>query len=131
MNHHLGQKFFTFIRRVTDIQVVDHGLVQQLHLRTKLGNSLYRHQFLRLVLKGCPGRIDNRKDGRNIVDNLRAVRGIINIEVANDINQHLQLFRTARDFFFDLASIADLGQLADATRLLLELLLVRLQRIIP
>ena len=43
LNHHLSQKFFALIRGIADVQVVNHGLIQQLHLRIKFGDSFDRH----------------------------------------------------------------------------------------
>ena len=131
LDHDLGEVLLALPRRVADVEVVDHALVEQLHLRAELGDALDRQQFLRLRFQRRPGLVDLRENGGDVVDDRRPLRGVVDLEVARDFDQHFQLGGAGGNLLSDLLGLGHRVQFADAAALGIDPLLVGQERIGP
>ncbi len=128
LDHHLCEELFALFRIVTNVQVVDDGLIQQLHLRIEFGDPFDRCQFTQLLFQNRASLIDGRENSGNAVDDRGALSCVVDLQVTDDFDQHFQLGRTFGDIFFQRLRVGDFRQVLDAGLFVADLLFVRFQR---
>ena len=128
-DHHLGEKLVALLRRIADIEVVDDRLVEQFQLRVEFGNTLDRHQVAGLLLERGTGLVDRREDVGDVVDDCGSLGGVVDLEVADDVDEHLEVGSALVDGFLQRLGVADLRQFLDPGEFLGHLLLIGSQRL--
>ena len=127
LDHQLGQELVALLRRIGDVQKVDDALVQQPQLRIEFGHAFDRQQLFGLAFQRRPGRVHLGKDGRNVVDDRDSMRGVVDLQVADDVDQHLQFTGAGRHIGFQLPGVRDAFQGIDLGGVIPDSLLVGLQ----
>ena len=96
----------------------------------ELGNSLDRHQVLDAVLQCGPRLVNTREYRRDIVDDCCPLRGVIDFEIADNINQHLELIGTAADLFLQDSAFSHRFQVGNLSVLVADLFFVGGERLV-
>ena len=104
-------------------------MVQQLHLRVELRHALHRRQFGDPTLESRPGCVHVGENCRDTVDDSRSLSGVVDPQVADDLDQHFEFAGRRGDIFLDLLGVAHLFQAGDTLADRLDSLFVRRQRI--
>ena len=128
-DHDLGEELVAFFGRVADIEVVDDRLVEEFQLRVELGDAFDGHQVAGLLLECGSGLVDRREDVGDVVDDRGALGGVVDFEVADDIDEHFEVGGALIDRFLQRLGVTDLGQPLDPRQLLDDLLFIRRQRL--
>ena len=121
LDHHLAEVFLALVGRVAQVEVVDDGLAEQLHLRAELGDALAAGEFAAAVLERGADLVERRVDRRNVVDDLRGLRRVVDLQVADDVDEHFQLGAGLVEVFLDLVGLGDLGEIGNAVLLFADL----------
>ncbi len=127
LHHQLGQELVAFLRRLADVQVIDHALVEQFQLRIEFGHAFDRQQLFRLPLQGRPGAVHLGEDYGDAIDDRGPLGRVVDLQVADDFDQHFQLAGGGRHVRLDLLGVADPLERADLGGVFADPLFVRLQ----
>ena len=99
LHHHLGQVLVTSLRRIANVQVVHNRLANQFQLTVEFSSAFNGQQRLRLLFQRGASLVQTRVNRRDIVNDPRPLRGVFDLQVTDNLNQHLKFARTSGDFF--------------------------------
>jgi len=72
--------------------------------------------------------IHRGEDDTDVVDDRGAMCGIVNFQIADNLDQHFQFLCGGGDVLVDLFRVSDFGQLVDLGCFFIDLFLVRIER---
>ena len=87
-----------FLRRIGHVQIVHRCLAQQQNLGIKLSSTLDAHQSARFILKRFLHLIHHLINGGDRLDDAGLFCGVIDLQIAHDIDEHLEIFTSLGDF---------------------------------
>ena len=83
-------------------------------MRVELSDAFDRCQLFDLLLQNRTGLVDRREDGRDVIDDCCTVSGVVDLQVADDLDQHFELAGALCDVFFKLFRVCDFCQFINA-----------------
>jgi hypothetical protein len=113
---------------VSHVEIADHRLIDELELRDELRLPFDPAQFLELVGQRRLHLVDLGVDQRDMIDDGDGLRGVLDLEVADHIGEHLQPGRRLGYLLLQLSRVGNLGQLRHALPLFFGGLAVRIKR---
>ena len=90
LHHGFGEKFPAFFRGVAEIEIIDHRLREQFHLRAELRRAFALREFAAFRAKLRAHTVERGIEAGYAFDDRRGARGILDAEVSHHIDEHLQ-----------------------------------------
>lgn len=131
LDHGPGKVTVALVRRIAEIEEVDDRLAQQLHLRAELGLPFLLRQLETAILQDGTNAVELRIDRRDIVDDLSRLGRILDPQVADNINQHLELGTRLIEFVPDSFGLSHFGHAVDPGFLLGDAVAVGIECLVP
>ena len=118
-----------FIRRIGHVQIVHRRLAEQQDLGIKLSSALGTHQSTRLILECFLHLIHHLINGGDGLDDAGLFCGVIDLQIAHDIDEHLEIFTSLGDFCVQLLGFSHFRDILHLAALCIRAFAIGIQRL--
>ncbi len=109
LNHEAAEEFVALVGRVAALERIRHGLTDEPKLGGELGRALGRLELADLLAETGEGLVQARVDGRDALDDAGGLGGVGDVEIADDLDEELELGAGLFDAFLEVAAFDDFG----------------------